>query len=297
MQESIDLLGRFSGTGHVTILVDTLCSDDHLHMRPCQAGEPGSVLGRYHHINGYDWLAVKPEPYLFAVDTPQEIPSRVTEADVDRLRAAYVAAHMNGFGSDMRSTLWPEMLGASYRRRIITIRLHTTPEQDARLMRWLNASRNRSEFNFFFNNCADFSREVLDVLFPGAVHRNLLFDAGMTTPKQLASSMHRYAKQHPEVGFELAVLPQVPGTLPRSKPVYGVTESFVKRTWFCLPVAMLNPLEFGLVIGSGVLDPRWNVERAARQATRLSAEKSIRSAGTPMPETSETADGRGPVRP
>ena len=48
--------------------------------------------------------------------------------------------------------------------------------------------------------------------------------------------------------------------------MYGVTQSFVKRTWFCLPVAVLNPLEFGLVIGSGVLDPRWNVERAAKHA-------------------------------
>ena len=98
------------------------------------------------------------------------------------------------------------------------------------------------------------------------MNRNLLFDAGFTTPKQLASAMRGYARRHPEVGFEVAVLPQVPGTMPRSMKMYGVTESFVKRTWFCLPVAVLNPLEFGLVIGSGVLDPRWNVNFAAKTA-------------------------------
>lgn len=269
LQEPIDLLGRFSATGHATVLVDGLCSDDHVHMRRCHAGETGSVLGRYHHIHGYDWLAVKPEAYLFAVDSAGQIPGRVTEADVDGLRTRYVAEHMDGFGSDMRQTLWPEMLGASYRRRIVAVRLHTTDEQDARLMHWLNESRNKSEFNFFFNNCADFSRKVLDVLFPGAVHRDLLFDAGMTTPKQLANGMRRYAKRHPEVGFAVVVLPQVEGTMPRSSNLYGVTESFVKRTWFCLPVAALDPLEFGMVIGSGLLDPRWNVNRAAKVSPRL----------------------------
>ena len=269
LQEPIDLLGHFSATGHATVLVSGLCSDDHLHMRRCRPGETGSVLGRYHHINGYDWLAMEPTAYLFAVDAPDKVPASVTEEDVDALRAGYVADHMNGFGSDMRQTLWPEMLGASYRRRIIAIRLRTTDEQDARLMQWLNESRNKSEFNFFFNNCADFSRKVLDVLFPGAVHRNLLFDAELTTPKQLASAMRGYARRHPEVGFEVAVLPQVPGTMPRSTKMYGVTESFVKRTWFCLPVAVLDPLEFGLVIGSGVFDPRWNVNRAAKTAPQM----------------------------
>ncbi len=271
LQEPIDLLGHFSATGHATVLVSELCSDDHLHMRRCGPGETGSVLGRYHHIRGYDWLAIEPTAYLFAVDSAAKVPASVTEDEVDRLRTRYVADHMNGFGSDMRGTLWPEVLGASYRRRIVTVRMRTTEEQDARLMRWLNESRNRSEFNFFFNNCADFTRKVLDVLFPGAVHRNLLFDAGFTTPKQLASGMRGYARRHPEVGFEVAVLPQVPGTMPRSMKMYGVTESFVKRTWFCLPVAVLNPLEFGLVIGSGVLDPRWNVNRAAKTAPTISA--------------------------
>ena len=280
LQEPIDFLGRFSATGHATILVSNLCSDDHLHMRRCRPGEAGSVLGRYHHIHGYDWLAMAPEPYLFAVDSMAAVPGSVTEAEVDRLRQRYVAEHMNGFGSDMRPTLWPEVLGASYRRRIITVRLRTTEEQDARLMRWLNESRNKSEFNFFFNNCADFSRKVLDVLFPGAVHRNLLFDAEFTTPKQLASAMRDYARQHPEVGFEVAVLPQVPGTMPRSTQMYGVTESFVKRTWFCLPLAVLNPLEFGLVIGSGVLDPRWNVNRAAKSAPAWKFEEESAAATT-----------------
>ena len=95
-------------------------------------------------------------------------------------------------------------------------------------MQWLNRRPDRTHFNFFFSNCADFARLMLDVLFPRAVHRNLLFDFGMTTPKQLESSLHHYAMRHPELEYEVYELPQVPGNIPRSGRLYKVTESFVK---------------------------------------------------------------------
>ena len=72
-----------------------------------------------------------------------------------------------------------------------------------KLMQWLNRRPDRTHFNFFFSNCADFTRQMLDVLFPGAIHRNFLFDLGMTTPKQLESSLHHYAARHPELQFGL----------------------------------------------------------------------------------------------
>jgi hypothetical protein len=125
---------------------------------------------------------------------------------------------------------------------MICIRGHTTKAQDMQLMKWLNRRRNRTQFNFFFSNCADFARQMLDVLFPGAIHRNRFFDLGMTTPKQLASSLHHYAMRHPELGFEVYELPQVPGNIPRSGHLYGVTESFVKSKPYLLPVAILDPI-------------------------------------------------------
>lgn len=267
LEEPIGLLARFSATGHATLLVSALCSDDHRRMRWCRPGETGSVLGRYHRVNGYDWFATEPEGYLYGADSAEDVTAGASAEQVSELRDRYAAEHVEEFPKGLRPTLWQEMVGVAYRRQIVVIRLRTTPEQDARLLAWLNASRNRSHFNLFYNNCADFVRQVLNVVYPGAVHRSVLYDAGITTPKQLADSMRRYARRHPEVGFEVRLLPQVPGELPRSVRTYGVTESFVKRTPWALPLVVLNPLEFGGVIASGVLDPRWNVNRAAKTAS------------------------------
>jgi hypothetical protein len=55
---------------------------------------------------------------------------------------------------------------------MICLRVHPTKAPDVRLMEWLNRRPNRTQFNFFFSNCADFVRQTPEVLFPGAIHRN-----------------------------------------------------------------------------------------------------------------------------
>jgi len=111
-------------------------------------------------------------------------------------------------------------------------------------MQWLNHRPNRTHFNFFFSNARDFTRQMLDV--PSWCNSSQLpFRLGMTTPKQIESSLHRYAMRHPELGFEVYELPQVPGNIPRSGHLYGVTESFAKSKPYLLPVAILDPIGIG----------------------------------------------------
>lgn len=257
IESPINFLGHVSSTGHAAILIDSLCSDDHIYIRLCRPGEPGTVVSRYKGINGYDWLAMPPGPYLFAVDSSGEIPAWATAAEVGRLRDAYRAGHARTFVKDPPEDGWVQLLAASYRRKIICIHVQTSTAQDERLMKWLNDRPDLTHFNFFFSNCADFAREMLDVLFPGAVHRNLLFDLGMTTPKQLESSLHHYAMRHPELEFEVRELPQVPGNIPRSGHLYGVTESLVKSKPFLLPAAVLDPIGIGSVAALGIADHRY----------------------------------------
>jgi hypothetical protein len=209
IEAPINFLGHVSSTGHAALLVDDLCSDDHIRMRWCQVGEHGEVISRYKGIDGYDWLTMPPGPYLFAVDSSDEVPATASIVEVNRLRAEYRTNHPGSFELDPPEEGWIQLLGASYRRRIICVHLRTTAAQDERLMQWLNSRPDRTHFNFFFSNCADFARQMLDVLFPHAVHRNLLFDFGMTTPKQLESSLHHYAMRHPELEYEVYELPQV----------------------------------------------------------------------------------------
>ena len=81
IESPINFLGHVSSTGHAALLVDDLCSDDHIHMRWCGAGEDGAVISRYKGINGYDWLAMPPGPYMFAVDSTDEIPATASIAE------------------------------------------------------------------------------------------------------------------------------------------------------------------------------------------------------------------------
>jgi hypothetical protein len=226
-------------------------------MRVCRADENGSVVSRYKGINGYDWLAMPPGPYFYAVESSDEVPAAVSIDEVEDLRAEYRASHADSFAKNPPEYGWVQLLGASYRRRMICIRVHTTQAQDLRLMKWLNGRRNRTQFNFFFSNCSDFARQMLNVLYPGSVHRNLFFDLGMTTPKQLESGLHHYAKRHPELEFEAYELSQVPGEVPRSGHLYGVTESFVKSKPYLLPLAVLDPIGIGSVAAAGFADRRY----------------------------------------
>ena len=264
IEAPINFLGHVSSTGHAALLIQRLCSDDHIHMRWCRASEDGAVISRYKGIDGYDWLAMPPGPYLFAVDSYDEVPRTASVADVDLLRTEYRTNHPESFEHDPRENGWIQLLGASYRRRIICIHLHTTRDQDWRLMQWLNRRPNRTHFNFFFSNCADFARQILDVLFPGAVHRNFVFDLGMTTPKQLEASLHHYAMRHPELNFYVRELPQIPGNIPRSGHLYGVTESIVKTKPYLLPVAVLDPIGIGSVVALGIADRRYRAKSPAQ---------------------------------
>jgi hypothetical protein len=257
VEAPINFLGHVSSTGHAALLVDNLCSDDHIHMRFCRVGESGAVISRYKGIDGYDWLAMPPGPYLFAVDSPDAIPDSVTRSEVDRLREEYRGSHPRSFIQDPPEDGWVQLLGASYRRHIVGIHVHTSQAQDDRLMQWLNGQPDRTHFNFFFSNCADFAREMLNVLFPGAIHRNLPFDFGMTTPKQLESGLYRYAMRHHELEFQLYELPQVPGNIPRSGHLYGVTESFVKSKTYLLPLAVFDPIGIGSIAVLGIADRRF----------------------------------------
>jgi hypothetical protein len=268
IEDPINFLGHVSSTGHSALWVEDLCSDDHVHMRWCRQDENGSVVSRYKGINGYDWLAMAPGPYMFAVDSADEVPETVSAAEVERLRADYRADHGASFAKEPPEYGWVQLLGASYRRRMILLRVHTTEEQDLRLMRWLNGRSNRTHFNFFFSNCSDFARQMLNVLFPGAIHRNFFFDAGMTTPKQLESGLHRHAKRHPELEFQVYELPQVPGEIPRSGHLYGVTESFVKSKPYLLPLAVIEPVGIGTVAAAGITDHRYVGETDERIAQR-----------------------------
>lgn len=81
MEEPYGELGHYSPTGHAAVYFDRLCAASVSQLRRCHDGEQGVVISRYHRVAGFDWLAVPPVPYFYAVESRGEIP-RTADAAV-----------------------------------------------------------------------------------------------------------------------------------------------------------------------------------------------------------------------
>ncbi len=246
MEEPYGTFGAFNPTGHAAVYLNHICAASPTELRPCRPGEFGVVISRYHKIRGYDWIAIPLVPYLYAVEDVDQVPASVDKAQVAALRDAYRRTHLEELAPDDPEGLapdgeWNQLVGSAYDRTLHGFEVTSTSEQDARFIALFNDRHNVGHFNLFFHNCADFSRNVLNLYLPGAIHRNFIADLGLTTPKQVARSLLKYDKEHSEVEVSAFVIPQVPGSVRRSHPVDGVVESLIKSKKYLLPMAVLTP--------------------------------------------------------
>jgi len=268
MEEPYGEFGAFNPTGHSAVYLNHICAETPTELRLCRPGELGSVISRYHKVDGFDWIAIPLVPYLYAVDSVDDIPKSVDKQQVAALRDDYRRKYLrtmipDGPDGKMPGGDWIQLVGSSYDRTIHGFEVESTQEQDERFIAIVNDKRNISHFNLFLHNCADFSRVVLDTYFPGAVHRNFIADVGLTTPKQVAHALVKYAKKHPDINMTAFVIPQVPGTIHRSHPVDGVAESLVKSKRYLLPLVILQPEVAGGAIAAYLVDGRFSPPKHA----------------------------------
>ena len=254
MEEPYGDYGALNPTGHSAVYLNHVCAASPTELRPCRPGESGVVISRYHKIDKLDWVAIPLIPYLYAVEDVSEVPQTVDKAQVAALRDAYRRKHLLDLAPDGRDGAtpkgeWTQLVGSSYDRTIHGFEVVSTAEQDERFIALFNDRHNTGHFNVMFHNCADFSRVVMDIYLPHAIHRSFVADLGMTTPKQVARSLVQYGRKHPEVKMSAFVIPQVPGTIKRSKPVDGVAQSLVESKKYLIPMTILTPeLTGGLVV-------------------------------------------------
>ena len=195
---------------------------------------------------------------------------------------------------------WTELVGSSYDRTIHGFQIDSTPAQDQRLIAIFNDRRNVGHFNILFHNCADFSRVVLDIYLPHAIHRNFIADVGLTTPKQVARSLVKYGKKHPELNMSAFVIPQVPGSIPRSHPVDGVAESLVKSKKYLLPLVFLAPEVTGGVVVAYLVEGRLKLPKGTptfeigdEETTSASASRQV----LPVPKPTTPASSSPSAHP
>jgi len=271
LEEPYGTFGGMNPTGHAAVYLSHVCAASATSLRRCSEGEQGVVISRYHRISGYDWLAIPLLPYLYAVDRPEEVPSSVTPEDVTALRNAWRRANLTQVAPDNEDGTrpegdWIQLVGAAYDRTIYAFGIETTAEQDDKFIQTFNSGANKNHFNLLFHNCADFVRQAVDFYYPHAIHRSLMADVGIMTPKQAAKSLLSYGKRHKDLQFSIFVIPQVAGTVPRSSPVRGVLESLVKSKRYAVPlvtVAALHPYFEGSLAFAWIEGARFNPRHLA----------------------------------
>jgi hypothetical protein len=268
LEEPYSYDGAFAGTGHAAVYLSNVCATSPVVLRACTVGESGVVLSRYDGIAGYDWIAIPLIPYLYAVDQPDAIPLFADAKLVAFLRDQYRREHLEALAPDRSDGgtpdgNWYELIGASYDRTIYGFEIETSPAQDALLISKFNSRPNRERYNFVERNCADFGREVINFYYPHAVHRSLIGDLGITTPKQIAKVLAKYSRHHPELESSTFLIPQVPGTVRRSKPVHGGLESIVAAKKYMLPLLFLQPYVAGSLVAGHLSEGRFDPARHA----------------------------------
>src|ERR1700730_10609779 len=279
LEEPYGKMGFFTATGHAAVYLSGVCAETPLVLRACAPGELGAVISRYDGVGGYDWVAIPLIPYLYAVERPEDIPLFADSKMVTFLRDQYRRKHLEMVAPDRDNGEtpggnWYELVGSAYDRAAYGFEIETTAAQDEAFIDRYNLSPNRSHFHLSYRNCADFAKDVINFYYPKTLHRSVVADIGITTPKQMAKTLIKFSGRHEELQFSRFVIPQVPGSMARSTPVHGVVWSFLKSKKYIVPSVVASPVFAGCVVavyvgaGAGRFDP-------AREAMVFNAQRAL----------------------
>lgn len=264
IEEAVGGAGEFTGSGHAAVYFSALCAESLTQLRHCKPGEEGAVVSTYPDFgtkNRIKWIALPLTAFLYAV-TSEGDKTLYGNGKIRRyLRNEYRIAHFaelvpsNPDGS-VPPGRWSEMLGGAINRDVYALTVKTTPEQDSKLLADFQKIPNVNNFSTTYNNCADFARDTINMIFPGATHRDILNDFSMTTPKAIASSFTRYATARPELNFHIVKYSQTDGAIRRSLNNRNFTEkSLVSKKYF-LTMAFTMP-ELLPIMGITYLATGW----------------------------------------
>jgi hypothetical protein len=251
--EPFGSFGTMMPSGHAAIYLDHLCAETPTQLRLCNPGEAGVVISRYHDLRAthVDWMATPATTFFYGVDDPANAPGFVTASLETELRETYreqhllsiVPNHVSRTGATVPPPYgdWEEGIGAAFDRRLFLYTFDTTAEQDAVILALLNGEPDQRRYTLRRANCADFAADLLSTVLPGVFHRSRLADFDLAAPKTLAHQLDTYGKAHPEIHLRVSEIPQVPGTLRRSRPLRGGAETFLKTKRYLATLLVIQP--------------------------------------------------------
>ncbi|HMI52967.1 MAG TPA: hypothetical protein VK525_15755 [Candidatus Saccharimonadales bacterium] len=269
LEEPYSYDGALAGTGHTAVYLSRVCAASPTELRRCLPGENGVVLSRYHDVGGRDWIAIALIPYLYAVDRPEDIPLLVDAKTVARLRNQYRLNHLQDIAPDdptreIPGGNWTQLVGSAYDRTLYAFEIETTEQRDDEFIASYNDRENLPAYKLVNRNCADFVRQAVNFYYPKSAKRGVIADLGVSTPKHIAKTFYHYTSHHPQYVSSAYIIPQVPGSIRRSKPIHGLVDSIFKAKKYAIPLTVFHP---ELAAGVGLIyltNGRFNPPRNAR---------------------------------
>jgi hypothetical protein len=255
LHEAIGVSGEETSAGHAAVHFSRLCADGPLRLRWCNSGEEGVVVSTYPKFGtdkDYEWLAVPFRVYLYGFARADQQPIysngviRLMARQSQRVELFSSIVPRPGPGEYMPPGRWREVIGSAFNRDIYSFRIQTTVAEDQLALDHLNSSANLSKFDTRWNNCADFSRRLLQLYLPGQLHRDWVNDFTMTTPKAIARSFTSYAKRHPERNLQIGKYEQVSGPIRRSLDNRKFAEWAFHSKKYIIPSAIFKPVLLGI---------------------------------------------------
>ena len=271
--EPFGSFGTMMPQGHASVYLSDLCVETPIRLRACRPGELGAVVSRYHDLRHpeLDWMAFPLPVFLYGSElygsegALTTVPRFMTAADESDLRASYRRRFLEEYVPDRIDRHgrahppaygdWEEGIGAAYDRRLVMYGFDTVAAQDAAALHWLNDRPNRRSYTLTRHNCADFAADLLRLALPSELlRRNVLADFDMTTPKQLARAVDGYGQAHPELHLTVLEIPQLPGTLRRSRPIRGAAESLLTTKRYMATLLVVQP---EIILAAWIDYERW----------------------------------------
>ena len=209
LNESLDTsVARITGSGHSAIYLSNICPDNSpVKMRLCRPDEQGSVLSNYTTLGEdqpYEWNIVPLSIYLYGVEDPSNRPLVSSKAIKALLEERYREKYLAQLCTTEKclksnSAEWREMVGATLERSMYMFVVKTTVEQDRALIAEFNSLPNVNHFNGMTNNCADFTRRVLDIYYPHSAKPDYINDFFMASPKAAARTSRTTRRSIPSL--------------------------------------------------------------------------------------------------
>jgi hypothetical protein len=240
----------WTSAGHTSVYLSGVCTESPVRLRLCRPEEQGSMLTTFPNFGErapYAWNAVPLSLYLYGSTDPETAPLYGSPA-LNRSRESVAAQQAfkevcEGACPQIEHAYWRDLVAATTTRDVYIFAVHTTRDQDEAFIARVNALPNQNRYRMATHNCADFSRDMVNLYFPHSVHRDVLNDLGMMGPKTAARSFTRYARRHPELGLYVMHFIQQPGVATRCGTARSGTEEAFHQPKYLLPAAAIGDHE------------------------------------------------------